>query len=340
MPSIPKNKLLYRQFINKKLNKLKSKIFKQHDYKPSFISISVTHSCCLKCKQCDLWKLPMDDALSTQELERMIFELKSWLGSFMLNLSGGEPFMRKDIVELVRYSASLGVPVTITTNGVLLTKKISDELAKIGLANINISLDGFETIHDFTRGKGIFKKVLKNLRYLNNVKRNTNVCIATVVFNKNLEELLSLVEFVKKEKLNGINFQPLINNIGSDYYEGWQKDSILWPKDKEKVIEVFNQLLLMKKRGYPILNSEKQLDLMMQYFINPNRHANYRCLVGKNNFAINEYGKVLICFFMESIGDILKDSPEKIWNSKNANALRKRTEICQRNCDLLNCNFY
>ncbi len=258
----------------------------------------------------------------------------------MLNLSGGEPLMRKDIIEIVQFAYDNDVSTTITTNGFLLNKKTADALVKAGLTNINISLDGFNEIHDFTRGKGTFKVTKKNLDYINKNKKRTNVCIATVIMKQNLNQLPGLIDFVGREKFDGINFQPLIQNIGSDYKKNWHKSSDMWPDDADKTNKIIDEIINRKKKGSKVLNSVKQLELTKLYYEDPNRHANYKCLVGDNNFAINEYGRVLICFFMEDIGDITKENPAKLWNSRKANQLRKRISCCSQNCDLLNCNFY
>jgi MoaA/NifB/PqqE/SkfB family radical SAM enzyme len=332
-------KPIYKQFFYKKLNKLLGKLNKKNK-KPSFISISVTHTCCLKCKQCDLWKLPKDKEITTREIKDAIIKLKKWLGPFMLNLSGGEPLMRKDIIEIVKFAYDNDVSTTITTNGFLLDKKTADALVNAGLTNINISLDGFDEIHDFTRGKGTFEVIKKNLDYINKNKKNTNVCIATVVMKQNLVHLPRLIDYINKEKLNGINFQPLIQNIGSDYRKDWHKTSEIWPDNIKNLNKTIDKIIDKKNKGAKVLNSTKQLELMKLYYENPSRHANYKCLVGENNFAVNEYGKVLICFFMNPIGDITKENPGELWNSEKARQLRKRISCCKQNCDLLNCNFY
>jgi len=329
---------IHKQFIQRNLNRLFSRI--THEKKPSFVSISVTHTCCLKCRQCDLWKLPQDKEITTKQIKESIIKLKRWLGPFMLNLSGGEPLMRNDIPEIVKFAYDNDVATTITTNGFLLNKKIADNLINCGLTNINISLDGFNEVHDFMRGEKTFERVMKNLDYINKNKKGTNVCIATVIMKQNLEHLPRLIEFVDKNKLNGINFQPLIQNIGSEYMEGWHRQSELWPNDFEKVSKIIDKIIEMKKKGSRVLNSEKQLELMKLYYEDPERHANYKCLVGDNNFAINEYGKVLICFFMEAVGNITREDPKDIWGSKKANLVRHKILKCNQNCDLLNCNYY
>jgi radical SAM protein with 4Fe4S-binding SPASM domain len=79
--------------------------------------------------------------------------------------SGGEPLSRPDTLELMRYARSLGLPITLSTNGLLIDDRVASELADIGVRYVGISLDGLQKVHDRLRGqRGAFEGSVAALR--------------------------------------------------------------------------------------------------------------------------------------------------------------------------------
>lgn len=325
-----------RNHTNKILSKISISLCK-----PMSIHLSITNKCSLKCRQCDIWKNQQTRGMSTDEIKKIILGLKNWLGPFTLNIAGGEPFTRKDIFEIINYSTKNGVEVSITTNGHLINRKIADKILKSGLKNLNISLDGINPkTHDYIRNKkSCFKQVIKALKYLNRPDRKICLVIATVFMGYNLKEIIPLVDFVEKNNLNGIIFQPLYNNFGRDYDINWYKKSEFWPEDTKEVKKVISTLIERKKGKSKIINPVKQLRMFKEYFENPNKHTELECGVGIKNYAINEEGDALLCFWLNPIGDALKQKPERIWLSEEAKKRRLQIKNCRKNCKLLNCHF-
>ncbi len=327
-----------KTYLNRKVDQFYSLI--NNDLtKPSSIHLCVTHNCCLSCKHCDIWKIKDEGKeLTTEQLKDAIFRLKKWLGSFNLNISGGEPFLRDDLIDVIKFSQKIGVAITVTTNGVLINKEMAERIAKSGIKNLNISLDGFEERHDYIRNKkGVYDKAIKAINYFKDF--NIPIYLATVITKHNLEELSNIVGWAKTNNLDGINFQPLMQNFGAEYDANWHSKSEFWPEDEEKIENSINKIIELKKKGMLIINSIKQLELMKVYFKNPCEHASLRCIVGEKNFSINEYGDVMLCFFKKPIGNIMKEYPKNIWDSEEAKIRREQIDLCKRNCDLLNCNF-
>lgn len=309
--------------------------------KPTSIHLSITNKCSLKCRQCDIWKNQQTREMSTDEIKRIISELKNWLGPFTLNIAGGEPFTRKDIFKIIEYSTKNRIEVSITTNGHLINKKIADNILKSGLKNLNVSLDGINPeTHDYIRNKkGCFKQVIKALEYLNKPDRKICLVIATVFMGHNLKEIIPLVDFVEKNNLNGIIFQPLYNNFGRNYDINWYKKSDFWPEDTNEVKKVIDKLIQKKKGGSKIINPVKQLKMFKEYFKNPDKCIKSKCKVGIKNYAINEKGQALLCFWLDPIGNTLKQEPKRIWLSEEAKKRREQIDNCKKNCKLLNCHF-
>ena len=114
---------------------------------------NMTKRCNLKCVHCYAQAVPVDgaDDISTEQAKAMIDDLAAYGAPVML-FSGGEPLVRKDLVELASHATSRGMRAVISTNGTLITKEKARELKGVGLSYVGISLDGMEEVHDRFRG--------------------------------------------------------------------------------------------------------------------------------------------------------------------------------------------
>lgn len=326
--------------IRNQMNKLLSKVSISL-CKPTSIHLSITNKCSLKCRQCDIWKNQHTKEMSTDEIKSIISDLKSWLGPFTLNIAGGEPFTRKDMFDIISYSTKNGIEVSITTNGHLINKKIANKILESGLKNLNISLDGITSkTYDYIRNKkGCFRRVIKAIKYLNQPDRKICLVIATVFMGYNLKEIIPLIDWIEKNDLDGIIFQPLYNNFGRSYDPYWYKQNEFWPKDVDKVKKIVNILIERKKKKSKIINPVKQLKLFKDYFENPNKCTGLKCTVGIKNYAINEKGEALLCFWLNPVGNALEQKSKEIWLSGETKKRRYQIKNCKKNCKLLNCHF-
>ena len=126
---------------------------------------NMTRRCNLKCVHCYAQAVDVDgaDAISTEKAREMIDDLAAYGAPVML-FSGGEPLVRKDLVELASHATSKGMRAVISTNGTLISKEKARELKSVGLSYVGISLDGLEAVHDHFRGvPGSFKKALEGI---------------------------------------------------------------------------------------------------------------------------------------------------------------------------------
>jgi hypothetical protein len=143
----------------------------------------------------------------------------------------------------------------------------------------------------------------------------------------------------QKWNINNISFQALDQNFGAKYDQGWFKENEFWPEDFTELENAINNLINMKKKGIRIDNSFEQLNAFKNYYKNPAKEINKQCFSGFKNFIINEFGKAMLCWNMPAVGNLLIDRPERIWNSKPANQMRKSMGKCKRTCRMLNCNY-
>lgn len=128
---------------------------------PFFVGHKLTYNCNLRCKMCPFWKRTSVD--SSLEQEKAILKQVYNSGACGVAFEGGEPLLRRDLVDILAYSRSLPLHTSLITNGTLLEGRI-DEIAPYINGVIYVSLDGLEETHDAVRGvKGSFRKALAGI---------------------------------------------------------------------------------------------------------------------------------------------------------------------------------
>jgi MoaA/NifB/PqqE/SkfB family radical SAM enzyme len=169
---------------------------------PFSVVVSVSFRCNSKCRTCDVWRKPSDDM--TVEEWRKVFAHLGHAPSY-LTFTGGEPFLRSDLHELVIAGAELCRPgiITIPTNG-LLTKRIVDHVDQICTAaprsqiGLNLSLDGIGREHDEIRQvPGNWERAMETwqgLKLLQRRHKNLVLSVHTVVSKFNTDRIRDIVE--------------------------------------------------------------------------------------------------------------------------------------------------
>ncbi len=144
-------------------NKRKAFIEKNGFYPPLFYVISPSMHCNLKCYGCYSANYTRQDKLSFKKINQIIDEGKSY-GIFFYTISGGEPFVRKDLIDIFKRNSDCYFQVY--TNGSLIDGQMAEKLAELGNVFPAISVEGFEAETDERRGKGHFKKIVSAMQYL------------------------------------------------------------------------------------------------------------------------------------------------------------------------------
>jgi radical SAM protein with 4Fe4S-binding SPASM domain len=159
----------------------------------------VTSACNLRCKQCHASGGKVNpDELTTEEGKKLLRELAEIADFRMLVLAGGEPLVRRDILELTFEARNLGFEVSIATNGTLLDSALASKFKRMGVANIAIGLNANdERIHDEITGvPGSFKKTKRAIYYTKEL--GMNLQINTTVMKENAEYIPGLLDFASE----------------------------------------------------------------------------------------------------------------------------------------------
>lgn len=183
------------------------------DVSPTIISakLKLVDACNLKCFMCRYWTRKQTGDLNTEEVCNVLDGLAE-LQCKKVHFTGGEIFMRKDALFLMEYAHTLGIRVTLTTNGTLLNKEKIKRLLRIPARSITLSIDGpHPKIHDTIRGqKHAFKKTLNTLTLLSKHKRPKNkIRINTVVNQHNHTHLPELAYLLKQFSIDSWLLIPM-----------------------------------------------------------------------------------------------------------------------------------
>jgi molybdenum cofactor biosynthesis protein A len=181
-------------------------LFDNHGRPINYLRLAVTDRCNLRCFYCmpeeGIRYMPKKDLLTFEENTRLISIMAS-MGITKVRLTGGEPFVRTDLMKLIRNIVEIrGVrDLHLTTNGVL-TAPYIPELKKLGIASVNLSLDTLDKQRFFaiTR-RDVFEPVMETLRLL--VESEIAVKINAVVMDgKNIDDIIPLVELSRNNNVD------------------------------------------------------------------------------------------------------------------------------------------
>ena len=165
--------------------------------------------CNLTCKHCYALSADHDYAgeLDTGEVFTVMDDLKAF-GVPVLILSGGEPLLRPDILDIGRRAGAMGFYAGLSTNGTLIDAALADQIAEVGFDYVGISLDGIGAVHDrFRRLEGAFDRSLKAVRLLRD--RGVRVGLRYTMTDMNADDLRPLLELMRAEGIPKFYFSHL-----------------------------------------------------------------------------------------------------------------------------------
>lgn len=317
---------------------------------PYFCHFYVTSYCDLRCKQCsfpeDFRRLDTKNrgVLNLQEIGILADRLRR-IGVHNVLLSGGEPFSRKDLADIVRILIQNKLSVRIVTNGgSLVTEKRLQEVIDAGIDALQVSFDSLNPdLHDeIAQVKGTWEKAKRTLEYASHNLTNGMVCALTVVSAYNINELPEIARYVTSIGAYSI-FQPVhlasdkdeVGMLGMNDYREMRIGN-----EKNSVVErVYHELLQMKKNGYNILSSNRFLKNSAAYL--SSRQRRWVCDAYRYYLTICPHGEVLPCLRFEDCEwlerlNILDDTFIEKYTSgdmkHNAQAYRERCPGCVLSC--------
>lgn len=312
---------------------------------PLHASIVATYACNLKCGMCELWKRAETykkegkKELSTDEMKRVIDDFAS-IGTSGIGFTGGEPILRKDMLDLIRYSKSKGLVTHMSTNGMLMNKEIVKKILDSGLDAIGFSLDGCNpATHDQIRGvKGSFDKVIGGINNFITLKKksgkNIIILVVCVINRKNINEILDLINLLEKIGVDRISFIPF-HDIGAlTTGKETMEEFKIRKEELERIDNIIDKIIDIKKKKSIIESSERYINLFKRFF--RNQKLPIPCYAGYASFAVDGYGDMYACFPMmemglaKSVENVRNVSLKKYWYSEQSKLERTKIQDCRK----------
>ncbi len=191
-------------------SKLPSELLQFSRDKKPVVVWNCTQRCNLKCVHCYAQSEDRDyaDEMSTGEAKSMIDDLAAF-GAPVLLFSGGEPTLRRDLVELMQHAKDRRMRVVISTNGTQITPEKARQYAEVGLSYVGVSLDGGRETHDRFRGiPGSFDKAIEGIR--NSKAAGIKVGLRMTVNKRNWQDIPEIFEVMEAEDIPRACFYHLV----------------------------------------------------------------------------------------------------------------------------------
>ncbi|HIH58708.1 MAG TPA: radical SAM protein, partial [Nanoarchaeota archaeon] len=313
----------------------------------------VTDNCNLRCKHCFYWK-EVDNprnAHSIEEIEKLTKSLKERLD--LLTLTGGEPFVRKDLVDIVRLFVQNNKVkrIHIATNGLLpdlTVRKTNEMLALLGShtrLTMQFSIDGFEDAHDKVRGmKGAFQKTCETVKKLMEIHdKRLAVSVATVVHRDNFHEMKNFKDFINHElgvpmKINVLRKPTSVRGVAPEFMEAFdiREDDGYEPPSEEQLREL---ALLLDDGTIASRIEKKKIEHSITILYHKKKAVN--CLAGIRDATIFSNGDVSICEPTTPFANLKEFDYnfDQLWHSPAAKERKEKIIgkcFCLNSCNLLN----
>jgi MoaA/NifB/PqqE/SkfB family radical SAM enzyme len=331
---------------------------------PINLTVSITNMCNSRCQSCDIWKIypaekeRLAEELTVEEMEKVFRSINTSV--YFFNISGGEPFLRKDIVDIVRVGATLLKPsvVHIPTNA-LSPQRIAalTEEMLLGLQEwspgtkltIKPSFDGVGEFHDWVRGiPGNYKKLVETLGLLAELRRkydHLRVGVGTVISTMNIDTLPDIIAESARFEVD-----TYISEVAEERVEMRNVGTGITPTSEQygEGISIFRNMTFER------LREASGLELLTQGM----RHYYYEitrlwlrdrkqvipCYAGISNVHISAYGDVWPCAILsdsKSLGNLKAVNYDfwKIWHSSRADEVRASIRRGECDCPLANQSY-
>ncbi len=309
---------------------------------PLRASLMLTYKCNLSCKMCFQKEIRNNNfsvsELSYEEIVNIIDQMQPYT---LITLTGGEPFIRLDISEIIKYACKKNF-CNILTNATLIDEDDIFLLIESKVRLLGISIDGMDKRHEEIRGvKGCFEKTISTIRLLQNMKQKYGkkyplIDIKTMILGENINEIYEIAKLAVELNADFLTvsfpfgkypFSPKsvvdINQLKKT--NEWEKIN----KFTDYSLQMLNKLKEINKikiRFYPEINTLQKDDLFALSSFKP-------CKMPWSHLWISPYGEVFPCL-PYAIGNVRQKSINELWNCDRFKNFRNTVKS---NCIIEGC---
>ncbi|MEL7563609.1 MAG: mycofactocin radical SAM maturase [Dehalobacterium sp.] len=271
---------------------------------PVNVTWEITNKCNLSCMHC----LSADQRgacakdMTLKECQGFIDDL-SKIRVFQVNIGGGEPFLREDMLDILEYAHQIGMVTCVSTNGTMVDDSLAKKLAEMELLYIQVSLDGATAqTNDLIRGEGSFDAAIHGIENLNKY-HFPHLSINTVVTGKNFQEIKDMYllgkEYRAKTRLSRFRPSGSAKKVWQDYHLNKEQT-----RELAEILSKHKDVLTGDSFFSITAEDRKHLGLNM-------------CGAAKMTCSVAPNGDVYPCAFLQEeeflSGNILHQSLGEIW---------------------------
>ena len=268
----------------------------------------ITHKCNLRCKHC--YQDNYCNDLTFEQLKNIFYKYMEFVDLYNykphINITGGEPFVYKDLFKLLDLLEENSVTFGILTNGTLITQKQIEKLSQYKMLSfVQVSIDGDKKTHEKIRGKGTFNKSIKCLKMLQ--KYNIQTMASFTCHKQNYKQIKKVVKIIVKNKIDRFWTDRL---IPIDNEKEIDKSMIL---SSIEYVNFLSNLRKLKQKYESKKNCKTivHMNRALQFY---NNDPIYQCSAGKSLLTILANGDLLPCRRLPIIlGNVLDKSISEIY---------------------------
>lgn len=301
--------------------------------RPYWIYVSLSHKCTYSCQMCGVVKILKGYELPAETLKKAFDEIASWGWSSRVVLTGGEPFLREDIFELIGYAKEKGLDIESVSNGSLIDENLASKIISSGLNNIAISLDGAkEETHDYIREKGAFKKAIKAIGNMVSEKKGIGsgpqISVWTTIMKENVRELYDLITLVRDLGVECLVYHPVV--VTQDDMQNTSSSAKFWIRENEiQVLKEQVDIIVKYQRENGLVAFLHDPYLWVRHFEGNLTKQDWKC----NPFVflnIGPDGETRSCG--SAFGNIKELDLDSCLNTEEASGARKLMKLCKKPC--------
>lgn len=322
---------------------------------PTNLTLVIRSECNVRCAMCH-----SETILDSRERFMSLAELRTFIEHLgprrrrpSLFLTGGEPFMRKDILDVVALVKDGGMPCGIVSNGTLLPSERLRRLVELDLDVLVLSLHGPEAVHDgIVRRPGSYAKLVEAARELLAIRRKTRVVLNCAIMDANLDHLEDVARVGERLGVDAVRFEHL-NFVTPDEARR-QREAFARLGDPEATLNSYVRPMpafdprfpaavarLQRRRSrVPVFVKPNLSPAERREWYSPSGRQARHCTVPWRSLFVSARGDAYPCLFMQTkVGNLLEEPLAAIWNGEPM--VRFRREVgaalmpgCARCCKL------
>jgi radical SAM protein with 4Fe4S-binding SPASM domain len=261
----------------------------------------------------------------TEMIEEVAETITIWKETYDLeyapsfNITGGEPFLRKDIFAILAEIINRNFDVYMLTNGILIDKKTAQKLFRLGVKGVQVSIEGPKAVHESIRGKGSFSKALMGIKHL--LDAGLKVTLNTTLSRLNADYFMDMIGLSSNLGVHRLGFSRLVPS-------GQGESMLKYMLSSNEIESLYKKIFSEDTGKLEIVSGDPIASQLNTDGDNENRDLiSGGCAVGLSGITILPDGTLVPCRRLNiPIGNIKTDSLREVWaTSEVLEAIRDRS---------------